>query len=183
MLNSGLSHQVWFLAKSLPISQTPSPNCIFKLFPPFVQVNANLKAALVPPFVRASNFLDGLENWSSGQMLDWILHFSLPCLADKWSIARQQHWACLVKAVHLLSLSQVSEQQLQMAQECIDVFLRHLDHFYPKDALTLPLHLLTHLVEATRRLGPLWATASNRFHETHQVIKVGVFFFLLIKVS
>lgn len=137
-------------------------------------LDAELAAALLPPFARAPSFQEGVTSWSSGQMLDWILQFSLPCLVDKWPLCRLQHWACLVKAVHLLSLQMVTEDDLEVAQSCIDSFMAGMATYFPRQTETLPVHLLTHLVEATRFLGPLWKTSSNRFHVTHQIIQVSV---------
>jgi hypothetical protein len=66
-------------------------------------VKSAVSAALVPPFAVRPNLDAGVEKWSSGQMLDWVLHLSVPCLADKWRARKLQHWACLVQAVQLLS--------------------------------------------------------------------------------
>lgn len=135
-------------------------------------VNTELNAALVPPFAQKPNVFENVESWSCGQMLDWILLYSLPVLKNRREKTQLQHWACLVKAVHLLSLPAITEDDLDTAQNCINTFMLYLLKFYPEDVETLPVHLLTHLVEATRQLGPLWVTASNRFLETHQIIKV-----------
>jgi hypothetical protein len=47
-----------------------------------------------------------------------------------------------------------------------------LAHFFSGQAETLSVHLLTHLVEATRNLGPLWQTSSVRFQQSQHIIQV-----------
>jgi hypothetical protein len=137
-----------------------------------IALDIELAAALVPPFATAPSFQNGVASWSSGQMLDWIIQFSIPCLLDKWPQSRLQHWACLVEAVYLLSMQTVLEKDLEDAQRCLDAFMTGLAKYFPREAETLPVHLLTHLVEATRNLGPLWRISSNRFQHSHQIAKV-----------
>lgn len=80
------------------------------------------------------------------------------------------HFSLLVCAMHILLQSQITEVQIQAAEEMLLSFHELIPELYDEKHCTLNAHLLIHLTKYVRLWGPLWTHSAFGFESMNGYI-------------
>ncbi|KAK3925530.1 ADP,ATP carrier protein 1 [Frankliniella fusca] len=101
--------------------------------------------------------VDKLVYWKASLYRNFLLYFSLPTLNGLMKDVYFHHFVLFVDAISLLNGSSVSEIDILKADGLLQQFCEEFEKLYGVRNMTFNLHLLRHIPECVRRLGPLWA--------------------------
>ena len=101
--------------------------------------------------------------WKASEFRNWLLYYSLPLLMNILPPLYLHHFSLLVCAMHILLQSQITEVQIQAAEEMLLSFHELIPELYGKKHCTLNAHLLIHLTKYVRLWGPLWTHSAFGF--------------------
>lgn len=100
-------------------------------------------------------------------LLLYILRYSLIDLLPMRYII---HFQLFSSAVYMLLEERVTEENIGIAESRLKKFADKFEDFYGKHNVTMNVHLLHHLANSVRHLGPLWAQSAFAFETNNGVI-------------
>lgn len=84
-----------------------------------------------------------------------------------------ENYLRLVTAIAILSAEEITEFDLVVANNLLHRFVREFQQMYGLRFCTITIHLLLHLVDCVRRLGPLWVYSCYEYEDINgQLLKV-----------
>lgn len=96
------------------------------------------------------------HHWKANELCNWLLYYSLPILVSFLPPLYFHHYSLLVCAVRILLKAELTECEIQAAQNLLTDFYSLLPELYGPTSCTLNAHLLIHLTMYVRLWGPLW---------------------------
>lgn len=81
-----------------------------------------------------------------------------------------QHIRLLSFAIYTLSKKQISFDEIETADQQLKQFTENFQKLYGESNVTMNLHLLNHLANSVRKLGPLWATSAYAYETNNGVV-------------
>ncbi|XP_059489499.1 uncharacterized protein LOC132204764 [Neocloeon triangulifer] len=116
-----------------------------------------------------------LDTWTSTELKNWLLYFSLPCLEEIWQEEKFfEHYMLLVLATYTISLTKVSKKEIAFAKVAFKKFQSGYGELYGEERETLPLHMLLHLLRSTSLFGPLFTQSASLFEDSNMLVKIAV---------
>ena len=120
---------------------------------------------------------NSVKFWKASEYRAWLLFYSLPIV---------HHYSLLVYAMHILLGSEISPDQLDIAEKLLKCFYHHMPDLYGTESCKMNTHSLIHLATFVRMWGPLWVYScfgfenmngylKNMFHGTRQILGQLVF--------
>ena len=129
-------------------------------------VNLRLLSIKPPNFIsRVPRSLEDLGHFKASEYKSFLLYYGLPCLLGILPDEYYQHFLLLVQAVFSLLKESITERDLKQASALLKHFCLNMSVFYGKRYETSNVHLLLHLVEKVRDLGPLWSQSCFYFED------------------
>ncbi|KAM7286328.1 uncharacterized protein ISCGN_033212 [Ixodes scapularis] len=129
-----------------------------------VKVDKRLRGIKPPHCItRLPRSIEERGFWKASEWKQWHLFYTLPCLKD---ILPQLYWRHLCKlseAVHVLLRDSLTLHDIKRAEELLTAFVGRVETLYEVAAMTFDMHLLLHLGNCVRSLGPLWAHSAFVF--------------------
>lgn len=110
-------------------------------------------------------------HWKTAQFKEWSLYYSLAVLSDILPSDYFNHYMYVILGVHLLSQETITEQMINLADQCFEKFIADFENLYELKFMTCNLHLLRHLALMTRRFGPLFTTSCFPLENLNGVMK------------
>lgn len=128
---------------------------------PLLPVVDELLLSLHPPkFVhRMIRSLEETAFWKASELKAWFFYYSVPILKQFLRTEYFKHYLKLVIALSYLNASSISEEMIDTAKNLLMQFVQDFEHLYGIEFCSINIHLLLHLVDCVRELGPLWAYA------------------------
>ena len=112
-----------------------------------------------------------LQYWKASEVRSWLLFYSLPLLVSFLPSLYWHHYALLVCSMHILLQSEVSHEDINLAEQMLSDFYQLLPQLYGESACTINAHLLSHLTQYVRYWGPLWTHSAFGFESSYGVLK------------
>lgn len=110
-----------------------------------------------PRFVhRYPRSLEDLCHWKASELKLWLFYYSVPILKEVMSAEYFDHYLKLVIGLSYLSAPSISEQMLEQAAEVLNQFVRDFPNLYGLRYCTISVHMLVHVADCVRELGPAW---------------------------
>ena len=78
-----------------------------------------------------------------------------------------EHVFLLSEAIHILLLEEITSEQLKHAERLLTNFCANIEKLYGARYELANIHLLLHLVESVRQLGPLWTHSCFHFEDCY----------------
>lgn len=100
-------------------------------------------------------------------ILLFFLRFALPGLLDRKYI---NHFHLFSTSMYALLKENISLDSINEAQMKLNEFADTFEALYGKHNVTMNLHLLRHLPETVKHLGPLWAVSSYGFESNNGIV-------------
>ena len=123
---------------------------------------------------RGPRTLAEYKNWKASEWHYWGFFYSIPIM-DRlvtdglMDFKHFSNWMNLLVALSLLNSENISDSNLTEAQSLMDKFVLKFVELYGKGNASLNFHLLVHVRDSVRHLGPLWATTLYPFESYNQV--------------
>jgi hypothetical protein len=106
------------------------------------------------------------SKWKANECRAWLLHYSVFVLRGVLSSNLVSHWALLAKAVYLLLKTSISVDDVSMARNLLQTFVKQVELLYGKEHMSYNVHQLLHLPDCVLACGPLWRSSAFPF-ESH----------------
>ncbi|XP_052129331.1 uncharacterized protein LOC127750829 [Frankliniella occidentalis] len=137
-------------------------------------VNARLLKICPPSFVqRMTRTLEELKLWKAKDYKLWFFYYSLAVLDGILDNVYLVHHMKLVSAISLLCQESISPDQLDRAEVMLHEYVRQFERLYTMRFMGMNVHLLLHLVDVVRDLGPLWVYSCFFFEDLNgQLVKL-----------
>ncbi|XP_043461949.1 uncharacterized protein LOC122498329 [Leptopilina heterotoma] len=132
-----------------------------KLIPDIDSDLCNIKAP--NQIVRLTRSFTEKEFWKAREWENWTLFFSIPILQKLLPKNIILHWALLVEAVYLLMKEEITNFEVDLADQLLHQFVSETEIIYTKTAMTFNVHSLLHLAKSVYNWGPLWAHNAYSF--------------------
>lgn len=100
-------------------------------------------------------------------LLLYILRYSL---VDQLPMRYIEHFQLFSSAIYLLMSEKVTQEDVSIAECRLKKFANKFEDFYGKQNVTMNVHLLNHMANSVRHLGPLWAQSAFTFETNNGVI-------------
>ena len=116
-----------------------------------------------------------LKYWKANELRSFLLYYGLPVLYGLLPDEHFEHYFYFVRAIYLLLLESISEEQLKIAEQLLQQFSFKFSQLelYELRYQTLNIHQLLHLVDNVRDLGPLYTHSCFSFENKNGfVLKV-----------
>lgn len=101
----------------------------------------------------------------------FLLYYSIPALHGILPQRYWDHYSLLVISIQTLLKQSISDSQLLRCQQMINRFCQQFEILYGKRYMSANVHLLLHLPDTVRQLGPLWVYSCFYFEGQNGVLK------------
>ena len=127
-----------------------------------------------------------VKYWKASEYRAWLLFYSLPIAAPYLPAEYAHHYSLLVYGIHILLGSDISSDQLIIADQLLQCFYQLMPDLYGDESCKMNIHYLVHLSSFVRMWGPLWVYScfgfenmnghlKKKFHGTRQILGQLVF--------
>lgn len=120
---------------------------------------------------RLPRGVSDLSNWKASELRSWLLFYSLPCLQNILPHEYFQHWILLVISMFLLLQEEISESDLNIAENLLKHFVKDVSALYRDRDNVYNVHMLLHLVQYVRWHGPLSCNSAFTFENYNGILK------------
>ena len=101
----------------------------------------------------------------------FLLYYSLPVLSGILPPQYLNHFSLLVISIHTLLQQSISHRQLLQCEHMINTFCQQFEILYGQRYMSANVHLLLHLPNTVRQLGPLWVYSCFYFEGQNGTLK------------
>lgn len=96
-----------------------------------------------------------------------LLYYLPVCLKGILKKKYLEHFNLLASSIYTLLKTNISIDELNNADEKLQLFVQQYDELYGKNNMTMNVHLLLHITSTVKRLGPLWSTSMFAFESNN----------------
>ena len=101
----------------------------------------------------------------------FLLYYSLPVLTGILPVQYWDHYCLLVVAISALLSESISHDQISYCSQLLNKFCAQFSTLYGERYMSINLHLLLHLPDTVRELGPLWVYSCFHFEGQNGILK------------
>lgn len=113
------------------------------------------------------------KSYKANELRNLLLYYLRVCLDGILERKYLDHFQLLSSAIYALLQEEISEEMLCIADVKLKQFVVKYQEFFGKISVVMNVHLLTHLVDCVRKLGPLWSHSCFTFEGMNgQLIKL-----------
>lgn len=109
-------------------------------------------------------------NFKGNELRSILLYYIRFCLIGLVPIRYINHIQLLSSAIYLLLQEEISKKDLSLAESRLIEYADQFENLYGRNNITMNLHLLRHIADAVRQLGPLWTQSTFGFEANKRVI-------------
>jgi len=103
----------------------------------------------------------------------FFFYYSIPVFENIMRADYFEHYLRLVVAIKLLSSDVITDFMIQVAQDLLRRFVREFQDMYGIQFCSINIHVLLHLGNCVKKLGPLWAYTCYEYEDLNgQLLKL-----------
>lgn len=129
--------------------------------------NRILKLKPTGSIVRKPRSLNQRANFKASEYRSMLLYYLPVCLPGFVPNEYVQHLRLLSAAVYTLLKDEISREEVDNAEKMLHLFVKQHQNLFGKENMVMVIHLLKHLAESVRRLGPLWCHSAFPFERNN----------------
>ena len=135
------------------------------------EIDRRLLQIKPPSFVQtAPRSINEYKNWRAKEFLNFILFYSLYVFKDIMKIEYYENLKCLVISLEVLFSKLIKKSDLILEEKLLFKFLTELGILNSENIFTSSFHELVHVVDLTRRFGPLNITSCFQYEELNRKV-------------
>lgn len=135
-------------------------------------IDANLKMIHPPVSVaRKTRSITERHLWKANEWRNWCFFYAVPCLFNILPTIFMDHFNLLSEAIFILSKVNIEVHDINVAEQNLRKFVEQFQNLYGKIHMTYNVHLLLHISDSVRNVGPLWAYSNFAFESNNGVLK------------
>ena len=112
-----------------------------------------------------------MKYFKASEYRAFLLYYSVPALAGLLPQKYWDHHALLVIAVYWLLQQSMSSHQVEVCQAMLNKYCYQFSSLYSERYMTSNIHLLLHLPDTVKLLGPLWVYSCFQFEGQNGLLK------------
>lgn len=110
--------------------------------------------------------------WKAAEYKNFLLYYSPFVLRNILPDRYFRHWLLLVFAFHVFLSASITEADLIDAEYALKKYVAQVEGLFGLGEMTMNVHLLTHLPDAVRWWGPLWAFSAFAFESNNHFLGI-----------
>ena len=136
-------------------------------------VDSRLKAINPPSMItrKPRKLSTHFKYLKASEYRAFLLYYSLPVLSGILPSQYLNHFSLLVISIHTLLQQSISHRQLLQCENMINTFCQQFEILYGRRYMSANVHLLLHLPNTVRQLGPLWVYSCFYFEGQNGILK------------
>lgn len=119
---------------------------------------------------RLPRSLNEYKNYKANEFRSWILFYMKICAEGIQKRKYVDHMQLLSASVYILLGNNITSQQLNIASQKCLTFVNEFEKIYGRTNMVMNVHLVLHLVNACKSLGPLWTQSAFVFEDFNGVL-------------
>lgn len=116
---------------------------------------------------RRTRSLSQLANLKACELRSLLLFYLPTCITGLLPKQFVDHLQLLSKSIYCLLKTEIELDELNSVEIDLNRFVKEYQEFYGKSAMTMNVHLISHLVQNVRNNGPLWSTSMFGFESSN----------------
>lgn len=120
--------------------------------------------------VRKPRSLDHVSNFKASEFRALLLFYFPVCLAGCVPDVYVQHIRLLSAATYILLQSTITFEELAKSKQMFDQFVTQHQQLFGVENMVMNVHLLKHIADCVRALGPLWCHSAFPFERNNGVL-------------
>lgn len=124
----------------------------------------------ISEITRKPRSLDQRKEFKANEFRSLLLYYLRFCLTDLLPARYIDHFQLLSSAIYILLKEQISKDDLAIAETRLIKFVDQFEDLYGKHNVTMNLHLIRHIINSVRHLGPLWSQSTFSFETENGVL-------------
>lgn len=116
---------------------------------------------------RTPRSLDQRADYKASELKYLLLYYLPVCMIDIIPRKYVSHLQLLSSSIYTSLKSNITPQELIVAEKKLRDFVDLYQILFEKKNMVMNIHLLTHLVESVKNLGPLWAYSAFPFEKNN----------------
>ena len=138
-------------------------------------MNEKMKSIQAPSDIRRKpRTVDEIGHWKASEFKNFLFHYGVFSLMGLLPKDIFDSFVNLCIFSRLLNSSKMNEKILGEAEKRLQAFKLSFRRLYGKSSMSMNCHLLNHLIDQVRALGPLWKTSAFGFESANRFIVKGV---------
>ena len=109
--------------------------------------------------------------YKASELRSFLLYYSLPVLFGILPPEYWNHFSLLSMSIYILLQPSISNVHLQFCQRSLMKFCHDFQNLYGYRYMSANVHLLLHLPDTVKELGPLWAYSCFHFEGLNGILK------------
>jgi len=136
-------------------------------------VDQRLKEIKLPSIIsrKPRAISEHFKYFKASELRSFLLYYSLPVLFGILPPEYWDHFALFSISIHILVQPSISEYQVQCCQKMLNRFCKYYKDMYSERYMSANVHLLLHLLDTVRELGPLWVYSCFHFEGLNEILK------------
>lgn len=131
-------------------------------------LNAKLLAIKPPSYItRKPRSLDQRKNFKASEFRSLLLYYLPVCLPGSVPNEYVTHIRVLSAAIYTLLKADIPYNEVDQAEEMLHQFVKQHQCLFGKEDMVMVIHLMKHLANSVRYLGPLWCHSTFPFERNN----------------
>lgn len=104
-----------------------------------------------------------MKYWKASECRSFLFYYSIPLLSSVMESTYFNHYLLLVQSIFILNSSSLSSSDVLQCEQLLRQYVCMFGTLYGERHMSANLHLLLHLPDTVRDLGPLWVSSCFHF--------------------
>lgn len=144
----------------------------FYISPKHKKLLSDRIAAIKPnaDVVRKPRGLDQKADFKASEYRFILLYYLPVCLEGCVPKVYVEHIRLLSGALYILLQTSITYEEVDTAEKMLKTFVKEHQKLFGKENMIMNVHLLKHLAESVRELGPLWCHSAFPFERNNGIL-------------